>query len=90
MRCIIEMCSAQGFYPRVRHGVRHWLSVVSLVAQGMGVSVVPAPLKRSGMAGAVFRPFSDTAMPSEVYCAWRASTDHPARRQFLDIVLPKR
>jgi len=47
---------------------------------GHGVSVVPAPLKRSGMAGAVFRPLSDTAMPSEVYCAWRASTDHPARR----------
>ena len=87
---IIEMCGAQGFYPRVRHEVRHWLSVVSLVSQGMGVSVVPAPLERSGMAGAVFRPFVETTMPSEVYCTWKASHDHPARTHFLDLVLPNR
>lgn len=85
---IIEMCAAQGFYPRVRHEVRHWLSVVSLVAQGMGVSVVPAPLKRSGMAGAVFRPLIEPMLPSEVHCAWQATRDHPARTQFLDMVLP--
>ena len=74
----------------MRHEVRHWLSVVSLVSQGMGVSVVPAPLQRSGMAGAVFRPFVEAMMPSEVFCAWKAATDHPARSQFLDMVLPKR
>jgi DNA-binding transcriptional LysR family regulator len=87
---IIEMCSALGFYPRVRHEVRHWLSVVSLVSQGMGVSVVPAPLERSGMAGAVFRPLVESTMPSEVYCAWKAASDHPAREQFLRLVLPSR
>lgn len=87
---IIEMCGARGFYPRVRHEVRHWLSVVSVVAQGMGVSVVPAPLERSGMAGAAFRPFVETTPPSEVYCAWQAAPDLPARSQFVDMVLPKR
>jgi len=84
---IIEMCGAQGFYPRVRHEVRHWLSVVSLVSQGMGVSLVPAPFERSGMAGVVFRPLVETVMPSEVHCAWKARNDHPARGQFLDEVL---
>lgn len=83
---IIEMCGAQGFYPRVRHEVRHWLSVVSLVSQGMGVSVVPAPLQGSGMAGAVFRRFVETMMPSEVHAAWKAAVDHPARRHFLEVV----
>jgi DNA-binding transcriptional LysR family regulator len=87
---IIEMCGARGFYPRVRHEVRHWLSVVSLVSQGMGVSVVPAPLQRSGMAGAVFRPFVETTMASEVFCAWKAKTDHPARERFLELLLPGR
>ncbi len=87
---IIEMCAARGFKPRVRHEVRHWLSVVSMVAQGMGVSVVPAPLERSGMAGAVFRPFAEAAMLSEVYCAWRGDEDHPAREQFLAMVVPGR
>lgn len=39
---IIEMCSAHGFYPRVRHEVRHWLSVVSLVAQVGGAGAARA------------------------------------------------
>jgi DNA-binding transcriptional LysR family regulator len=83
---IVEMCGALGFYPNVRHEVRHWLSVVSLVAQGMGVSVVPAPLGRSGMAGAVFRPLVEPTLASEVHCAWKAGTDHPARSEFLKLV----
>ena len=87
---IVEMCGAQGFYPKVRHEVRHWLSVVSLVSQGMGVSVVPAPLERAGMAGVAFRPFAETTMPSQVHCAWKAAIDHPARSRFLDGVLSAR
>ena len=87
---IVDMCAALGFYPNVRHEVRHWLSVVSLVAQGIGVSVVPAPLQRSGMAGAAFRPLLEDTPPSEVHAAWKAGAELPARRQFLQRVLPQR
>lgn len=87
---IVEMCAAQGFQPRVRHEVRHWLSVVSLVSQGMGVSVVPASLQRAGMAGAVFRPFVETTPPSQVHGAWKSSVDQPARNRFLEMVLAGR
>jgi DNA-binding transcriptional LysR family regulator len=80
---IVDMCAAEGFYPQVRHEVRHWLSVVSLVSQGMGVAVVPAALQRSAMAGAAFRPLVGSTVPSEVYCAWKALPDHPARDHFV-------
>lgn len=83
---ILDMCREAGFYPRVRHEVRHWLSVVGVVAQGMGVSVVPAPMERSGIRGAVFRPLAGPAVPSNVYCAWRSEGDHPARDRFLKLV----
>ena len=83
---IFDMCAAQGFYPRIRHEVRHWLSVVSLVSQGMGVAVVPAAMARSGMAGAAFRPLADAAVPSEVHCVWKLAPDHPARDHFVDTV----
>ncbi|WP_354684633.1 LysR substrate-binding domain-containing protein [Cupriavidus necator] len=83
---IFDMCAAQGFYPQIRHEVRHWLSVVSLVSQGMGVAVVPAALARSGMAGAAFRPLAGTGVRSEVYCAWKAAPDHPARDNFVGMV----
>ena len=86
---IMDMCHAAGFYPRVRHEVRHWLSVVAVVAQGMGVSVVPAPLERSGITGAVFRPLGGVAatarmFQSHVYCVWHPESDHPARDRFLE------
>lgn len=83
---ILALCRAAGFTPGVRHEVRHWLSVVSLVGQGIGVSVVPEPLRRAGIAGAVFRPLADAAPPSDVYCAWAADADEPARAAFLQIV----
>lgn len=83
---IIDMCREAGFYPRVRHEVRHWLSVVAVVAQGMGVSAVPAPMERSGIRGAVFCPLRDPTVHSRVYCAWNPATDLPTRDRFLDAV----
>ena len=85
---IIGLCHDAGFAPRVQHEVRHWLSVVAVVAQGMGVSIVPAPLQRSGIRGAVFRPLGgiragERAHQSNVFCAWHADNDHPARDRFL-------
>lgn len=84
---IVEMCGALGFHPNVRHEARHWLSVVALVAQGMGVSVVPAPLQRSGLSGAVFKPLLEDVPPSPVFAAWKAGAELPARRDFLQRVL---
>jgi DNA-binding transcriptional LysR family regulator len=84
---IVAMCEAAGFTPRVRHEVRHWLSVVAMVAQGLGVAVVPAPMSRSALAGAVFKPLAAAAPPTEVYCAWRRDEDQPARAQFVRLVL---
>ncbi|MBY4896928.1 LysR substrate-binding domain-containing protein [Cupriavidus sp. AU9028] len=82
---IVDMCAAEGFFPQIRHEVRHWLSVVSLVSQGMGVAVVPAALQRSALAGAEFRPLIYTGVTSDVYCVWKAGPDHPARNRFTAI-----
>ena len=87
---IIEMCGAAGYHPNVRHELRHWLSVVSLVGQGMGVSVVPAPLQRSGIGAAVFKPLREDMPPSPVFAVWKALGELPARRDFLQRVLGAR
>ncbi len=85
---IIEACASVGFKPQVRHEVRHWLSVVSLVGQGMGVAVVPAPLERAGLAGAVFRPIAEAMAPSELHAIWKPQPELPARSAFLQLVRP--
>lgn len=80
---IVEICRQHGFYPRLQHEGRHWLSVVSLVAQGLGVSIVPAAFQRAGVQGAVFLPLAESIEPSAVFAAWRASGDAALREQFL-------
>jgi DNA-binding transcriptional LysR family regulator len=85
---IVEMCAAAGLHPRVCHELRHWLSVVALVSQGMGVAAVPAPLARSGIAGVVFRPLVSGGASTELRCAWRAEDPPaPGRAAFLEVVL---
>ena len=54
---VLSLCAASGFTPSIRHEVRHWLTVASLVSQGLGVSIVPACLSRSGLTGASFVQF---------------------------------
>lgn len=83
---IVAMCAEHGFAPRLQHEGRHWLSVVSLVAQGLGVSVVPAALQGAALAGAVFRPLAEATMPSEVFAAWKAGRGVPAREHFLALL----
>lgn len=83
---IVAMCAEHGFEPRLQHEARHWLSVVSLVAHGLGVSVVPAALQETGIAGAVFRPFAEPTRPSEVVAVWRCERELPARGHLLEIV----
>ena len=80
---IVEACRQQGFYPRLQHEGRHWLSVVSLVARGMGVSIVPASFEQAGVQGAVFRPIVESLAPSQVFAAWRADEASALREQFL-------
>mgnify|MGYP002136591414 CR=1 FL=1 len=38
---IVAACQAAGFTPQPLHELQHWLSVVSLVAQGLAVALVP-------------------------------------------------
>ena len=80
---IVEICRQHGFYPRLQHEGRHWLSVVSLVSQGMGVSIVPAAFQRAGIQGAVFRPLAEGIETSAVFAAWRKDSAGVLREQFL-------
>lgn len=76
-RRIYEMCQAHGFAPEVRHEVRHWLSVISLVSLGQGVALVPAALERVGLPRLVFRPLRGEHPSSEMLAMWRNAPANP-------------
>ena len=79
---VMSLCVAAGFVPAVRHEVRHWLSVAALVSQGLGVSIVPACLARSGLAGTRFIAFAHQAQ-SISQVIWRQSDPVPLVRNVL-------
>ena len=86
---IVELCAQAGFYPRVRHELRHWLSVVAAVAQGLGVAIAPAPMRRSGLAGVRFIALKDVDATSELHCVWRPDDEaQPLLQAWLALVPP--
>ncbi len=83
---ILAICTVAGFYPEIRYELRHWLSVVSLVSQGMGVALVPAALSQSAMAGAAFVPLDTPTTPYDTHCLWKTARDNAALAAFVQAV----
>ncbi len=54
---LLSMCINAGFFPQAVDETRHWLSILSLVSQNMGVSLVPACLTRCGLPNLQFLEF---------------------------------
>ena len=81
---ILAICQQAGFVPEVHHELRHWLSVVQLVSQGMGVALVPAALKQSALAGAAFVPLDGTTPLYETYALWKPRGDKAALKAFVE------
>src|SRR6266404_3759691 len=84
---IIAACHRAGFSPRVGQEAPRILSTLSLVAAGLGVSLVPASLQRLHMDGVVFRPLSDDPRPrAPLNLAYRRSESSAAVRSFIELV----
>lgn len=83
---ILAACAEAGFEPDRRFELRHWLSVVSVIAQGLGVGLVPAALQQAGLPGVVFRPLAAPLAPYDTHCLWRTQRDLAALQAFLDTV----
>jgi DNA-binding transcriptional LysR family regulator len=53
---LTAMCADAGFVPRVRHEVEETSTLVTLVAAGLGVAIVPDPTAALDIAGVRYRP----------------------------------
>ena len=56
---IVAACRDAGFTPLIAQEAPRLPSTLSLVAAGLGISIVPASMQRIAMAGVVFRPLRD-------------------------------
>ncbi|MFI6071694.1 LysR substrate-binding domain-containing protein [Actinoplanes sp. NPDC051343] len=78
----VQLCRAAGFSPRARHHADDFTTVLSLVAAGLGVSVVPAMAVEEGRAGGVRLEALPTRRRSRI--AYRkGAAGHPAVAAFV-------
>ena len=55
---VLALCRDAGFEPRIRHEVAETSTLVTFVAAGLGLAVVPEPVADLGVAGVNYRPLS--------------------------------
>lgn len=80
----MEVCQADGFTPEIVLEAPQWVTIVSLVAAGMGISITPACVTQLNIPGVVFRPLRSKAW-SSIDVWTRASVTNPAAKSILAI-----
>lgn len=82
---VVSACMRHGFSPRI-FPARQMHTIVSLVAGGIGVALVPQSVQVFQRAGVVFRPLRGDRISVETGVAWRAGDDAPLVTEFLRTV----
>ncbi len=77
---IVGFCRREGFTPKIDQEAIQMQTIVSLVAAGMGVALVPASLHRMRRTGVVYRPLTQKSPAVEIGLAHRARDDSPLTR----------
>jgi DNA-binding transcriptional LysR family regulator len=81
---VIAIFSRARIHPRTVHAARQWLTIVAMVAQGLGVSLVPRSLARSRVDGVRFVPFSGAPALAPALLVWNPAHTSPALEGFIE------
>ena len=82
---IMSLCRTAGFSPRIVQEAPQLDDIVSLVAAGFGVAIMPGSIRRAGRKGLAIRPIVG-APRATLYIVWRADDTAPALREFIGFV----
>jgi DNA-binding transcriptional LysR family regulator len=84
---IIAACDRAGFSPTIGQEAPRMLSTLSLVAAGLGVTVVPASMSRLEAEGVAYRPLDASApLTAPLNLAYRRDEISAAVRRFVGLV----
>lgn len=83
---ITGFCRSAGFTPRIDQEAVQSQTIVSLVAAGLGVAIVPESIRGLQRTGVAYRPFRERSPRVQTLAAWRRDDDSPVLRNFLAVV----
>jgi DNA-binding transcriptional LysR family regulator len=83
---IVSFCQRAGFSPKVSHETDHLQTSLTLVASGLGVSLVPASIRALGLTGVDYRPLRPPVPYLDMGMAYRREDSSEVLRVFIDTV----
>jgi DNA-binding transcriptional LysR family regulator len=85
---VILLCQRAGFEPKISQTVvaSGAVTLLSLVAAGMGVSILPNHVQTLSREGVVYRSLQDTGLTRQVALVWRSNDSSIVLRQFLNVI----
>lgn len=85
-RLLTAICADAGFAPRIRQEVSETSTLVTLVAAGLGVAVVPAPTADLDVAGVTYRPLEPPTLGVDLVAAHLGDAAPPAVERALVVL----
>ncbi len=82
---LTNLCLTSGFSPNVIQEVTEMHTIVSLVAAGMGVSLVPLSMKNIRSQGVVYHELEGTTILTEMAVAWLRNSHSTIVQNFLQV-----
>ena len=83
---ILAMCFAAGFSPSIVNSSSTWSGVLTLVALGEGIALVPSGVRHLRMPGIVFADLGPQTASVGISVAWNPENEGPIQRDFLRLV----
>ncbi|THF62800.1 LysR family transcriptional regulator [Pseudothauera nasutitermitis] len=81
-----QLALAAGFEPRIVQTAREATTQIGLVAAGLGLAMLPAPLACVRVPRVRYLPLSDAGADFPLALAWRAPAPEPVGVRFLEVV----
>jgi len=82
---LMNLCLTSGFSPNVIQEVTEMHTIVSLVAAGMGISLVPLSIKNIRSQGVVYRELEGATILTEMAVAWLRNSRSTSVQNFLQV-----
>jgi DNA-binding transcriptional LysR family regulator len=83
---VLDACAKAGFAPRVAQYTQELQTAISLVAAGIGVTLVPASVLSMRRANVVFKPIAEPTPVSRLIAIHRKDDASPVLRSFLEVI----
>ncbi|WP_062895989.1 LysR substrate-binding domain-containing protein [Mycobacterium avium] len=83
---IAAVCADAGFVPRIRHEVQETSTLITLVAAGLGVAIVPAPTSALDIGGLRHVRLGPASLGVDLIAAWRGDATSPVLERALSVL----